>query len=293
MTFRQISLFVLCSLFGGYGHTAEVPAFEAELLQVFDVPIAKQGVAVGGEYFYVVDKRAISKHVKATGDLVSFWPGDDDAGNPLIHMDGLIEHEGQLFAAHSNYPESPMTSSVEVWDAEAMQHVASHSFGINRGSLTWLDWHAGSWWGAFANYDKVQSGQLNPYGLTNNTQIVKFDENFVVTESWTLPHNILDRIRPMSNSGGSWGPDGYLYLTGHDHGEIYVMELPLAGSVLHQVATVMVPVMEGQGIAWDRSGEVRNLWGINKQQRKVARLKMPEITAGRSQRVAEPARPAD
>ncbi len=263
---------------GAVSFAGEAPTYEAELLQEFHVPIAKQGVAVGGEYFYVVDKRAISKHVKATGELVSTWPGDDIEDNPLLHMDGLLEHEGQLFAAHSNYPESPMTSSVEIWDAEKMLHVASHSFGVNRGSLTWFDWHDGSWWGAFANYDKVQVGQSSPYGLTNNTQIVRFDENFVVTESWTLPQKIVDRIRPMSNSGGSWGPDGYLYLTGHDHGEIYVMELPLAGSILHQVATVMVPVMEGQGIAWDRSGEIRNLWGINKQQRKVARLKMPEIS---------------
>ena len=30
----------------------------------------------------------------------------------------------------------------------------------------------------------------------------------------------------MSNSGGSWGPDGFLYLTGHDPAEIYKMRLP-------------------------------------------------------------------
>ena len=60
---------------------------------------------------------------------------------PLIHLDSLMEHEGRLYASHSNYPVTPMTSSVEIWDAATMEHVATHSFGIYRGSLTWLDRH--------------------------------------------------------------------------------------------------------------------------------------------------------
>ncbi len=275
-----ISLILVATLFAGASCAADVPVYRAELMQVFDAPIARQGVAVDGQFFYVVTNNAINKRAKVSGDLVSEWPGEQSEGenNPLIHMDSLVVHEGRLYASHSNYPKSPMTSSIEIWDAETMRHVASHSLGVNRGSLTWLDRYDGSWWGAFANYDKVQTGQTNAYGLTDNTQVVRFDEDFVVVESWVLPQNILDRIRPMSNSGGSWGPDGYLYLTGHDHGEIYIMQLPRAGSVLNQVATVEVPVMEGQGIAWDRSGSGRYLWGINKQKRKVAHLKMPEIT---------------
>ena len=56
----------------------------------------------------------------------------------------------------------------------------------------------------------------------------------------------------MSNSGGSWGPDGYLYLTGHDPAEIYRMRLPKAGSVLELVDVIPMNI-RGQGIAWDRS----------------------------------------
>ena len=55
-----------------------------------------------------------------------------------------------------------------------------------------------------------------------------------------------------SNSGGSWGSDGRLYITGHDHAEIYAMSLPRAGSVLVLEETLPVTA-EGQGIAWDRS----------------------------------------
>ena len=48
-----------------------------------------------------------------------------------------------------------------------------------------------------------------------------------------LPKPVLDSFEEMSNSGGSWGPDGLLYLTGHDPAEIYNMRLPKAGSVLN------------------------------------------------------------
>jgi hypothetical protein len=62
--------------------------------------------------------------------------------------------DGKLYAAHSNYPDWPMTSSMEIFDAETLQPVGSHSFGILYGSLTWVDWKDGHWWMTFANYDK-------------------------------------------------------------------------------------------------------------------------------------------
>ena len=254
------------------------PVYEAELVQTFDAPNARQGIAVDAGHFYAVNNYAITKHDKTTGTIVAEWAGQAE-GDPLIHLDSLVELDGRLYAAHSNYPVTPMTSSVETWDAKTMQHTGSHSFGIHRGSFTWLDRHDGHWWGTFANYDKVQAGETVPYGHTNNTQVVKFDDDFRVLQAWTLPLEILDRMRPMSNSGGSWGPDGRLYLTGHDHGELYVMQIPAAGSTLDWVATVAVPVLEGQGIAWDRSTGERYLWGINKAERKVAKIKMPDIDA--------------
>jgi hypothetical protein len=57
------------------------------------------------------------------------------------------------------------------------------------------------------------------------------------------------------------------------------MQIPDAGSILDWVATVEVPVLEGQGIAWDRSASGYFLWGINKAERKVVKIKMPEIDA--------------
>jgi len=78
---------------------------------------------------------------------------------------------------------------------------------------------------------------------------------------------------PMSNSGGSWGPDGYLYCTGHDRSEVYAVKIPDKGSVLELVETVPLPIL-GQGIAWDRSRS-GFIYGIRKKDRQVvvSRLK--------------------
>ncbi len=254
----------------------EVPIYHSEIISIFQTFDATQAVAVDSKYFYATHHFRITKHDKITGEAMLQWDGVNK-GNVLIHFDSLIELAGKLYASHSNYGTSPMTSSVEIWDAETMEHIDTHSFGINRGSFTWLDRYQGFWWGAFANYDKVQQGSTEPYGETRNTKIVKMDDKFNILESWILPDQILDKMRPMSNSGGSWGPDGYLYLTGHDHGELYVMEIPKAGSILHWAATVKVPLMEGQGIAWDRSVKDRVLWSILKKERKVFKVRMPHI----------------
>lgn len=227
----------------------------SETIRTFDIPEADQGIGVDADYFYVVDNSLITKYDKATGELVATWEEVD--GGPITHLDSAVIVDGLIYAAHSNYPIWPMTSSVEIWDAETMEHVGTHSFGIDRGILNWVDFHDGSWWGGFGNYDNsgraaLGDREITPYGDKLNTQIVRFDEDWRIVEAWVIPPPILERFEVMSNSGGSWGPDGRLYITGHDPAEAYVMELPEAGSVLNWVATVPLEIA-GQGIAWDRS----------------------------------------
>lgn len=256
---------------------AQPPVFEAQILQSFSAFDARQGVAVDDEHFYVINNVRLTRHDKRSGKAQLQWDGVSATAGPLIHLDSGMIHDGRLYAAHSNYPNWPMTSSIEVWDSENLEHVVSHSFGVKLGSLTWLDYHQGSWWGTFANYDIVHDGMIRPYGETRNTVLVQFDEQFNIRQSWTLPPALLDRMRPMSNSGGSWGGDGLLYLTGHDYPEIYVMQLPESGSQLRWVATVHVPGFNGQGIAWDRSIAGRELWGILRQEQLVYRIAMPDV----------------
>jgi len=221
-----------------------------EQIAEFNVPEANQGIAVDARHFYAIDNQAIAKYDKKTGALVKKWQGAKDG--PIHHLDGGIVMEGKLYAAHSNYPDWPMTSSMEIWDTETMEHIGSHSFGINWGSLTWADFHDGFWWMTFANYDQLLGPGKTPYGYKAATQMIKFTTDFRMVESWVLPRPLLEKFEDMSNSGGSWGPDGFLYLTGHDPAELYRMKLPTAGSVLELVDAIEMNV-RGQGIAWDRT----------------------------------------
>jgi hypothetical protein len=256
---------------------AQPPEFDGKIVQRFDVDNAYQAVAVGQDAFYAISNVRLTRHDKNTGRVLQQWDDGSQLDSPLSHLDSGVVLDEKLYSAHSNYPGWPMTSSVEVWDMGNMQHIESHSFGVMLGSFTWLDRYNGSWWGAFANYDIVQRGMTEPYGETRNTVMVQFDDDFEVLQSWSLPAEILRRMSPMSNSGGSWGSDGYLYLSGHDDPEIYVMALPEAGSELDWLATVRLPGLNGQGIAWDRSIEDSILWAILRSKRQVLKIEMPVL----------------
>jgi len=234
-----------------------------QLISSFPAAEARQGVAVDSQYFYAIDSRAIGKYEKPTGRFVAKWQAPKDS--PILHLDSGVVVEGKLYCAHSNYPRRPMKSSVEIWDTETLEHVASHDFGVRWGSLTWLDRHSGFWWAVFANYDQMVDGER--YGGKEHTVLVKLNDEWQELRMWTFPSTLLARFGQMSNSGGSWGPDGRLYLTGHDAAEIYVVRLPQTGGVLEFLETIPAPIA-GQGIAWDRSTP-GTLYGIVREKREV------------------------
>ena len=107
------------------------------------------------------------------------------------------------------------------------------------------------------------------------TSLIKFDDKYRVTGVWTFPEGVLARLKPRSSSGGAWGPDGRLYVTGHDLPEVYVLELPRIGPVLKHVATIPVAVA-GQAVAFDRSAE-GVLFGISRGTREVVAMKLPPV----------------
>ncbi|APV50895.1 hypothetical protein BWI17_15080 [Betaproteobacteria bacterium GR16-43] len=224
----------------------------------FTIPEANQGVGVDQHFFYAVDNQVVAKYDKKTGKLVKRWEGPK--AGPILHLDSAMLKDGRIYAAHSNYPDWPMTSSLEVFDAATMEHVGSHSFGVQWGSLTWVDFKEDHWWMGFANYDRLLGPNKTPYGHKANTLVVKLSRDFRLVESWTLPKVLLDKFEDMSNSGGSFGPDGFLYLSGHDPAEIYKVRPPKAGSVLELVETIPMNI-RGQGIAWDRS-QPGTIYGI-------------------------------
>ena len=110
-----------------------------EQLGEFPIKEANQGVGVDANYFYAVDNTTIGKYDKKTGKLVKKWEEKKDG--PIEHLDSALLMDGKIYCAHSNYPKWPMTSSLEIFDAETLEHIGSHSFGIQWGSLTWVDWN--------------------------------------------------------------------------------------------------------------------------------------------------------
>lgn len=234
-------------------------------------PDVHQGVAVDAEFFYAISNKAIAKHRKSSGELVMRWEASPDF--PLIHMNHGVVHEGVLYIAHSNFPHKPATSSIELFDPDSLEHIDSHSFGIAQGSLTWIDFHNGSRFGVFAHYSHPKMS-LTPDTDTSFTRLVQFDQDWQIRQSWVFPKELTDRWEPASNSGGSFGPDGRLYLSGHDAPELYVVDFPKAGSEMRFLGTWNAQI-EGQAFAWDRS-RPGYLFGILRKSGEVVELRAPQ-----------------
>jgi hypothetical protein len=232
---------------------------------------ARQGVVADARHVYAISNSEIGKYDRVTRRRVALWQGDPQL---FKHMNSCRLLRGEIVCAASNYPEVPMASSVEWFDTTRMRHVRSRSLGPGRGSLTWLDWHDGGWWACFANYDGKGGEAGRDHRLTT---LVRFSPEFVEQGAWLFPETVLDRFAPYSSSGGAWGGDGLLYVTGHDRPEIYALRLPAAGSRLEYVATIALTT-EGQAIAWS-TGE-RVLWSIDRRKREIVASSIPPVLAG-------------
>lgn len=245
----------------------------AQVLRRYPAPEARQGVAVGKAHLYAVANSTIAKYDKKTGAKVGEWAGDK-ARYPHINSCAVIGRE--LVCASSNFPAVPHVSSVEIFDADSLAHLRSVSLGPGTGSLTWVDRRDGAWWAGFANYDGKGGEAPRDH---RHTLLVKFDDQWRRLEAWSFPPTALARFAPMSSSGGAWGPDGRLYVTGHDHPEVYVMKLPEGGGVLDHVETIAVAT-EGQAIDWDESTP-GVLYGISRAGRDMVAMRVPSATGGK------------
>jgi hypothetical protein len=95
--------------------------------------------------------------------------------------------------------------------------------------------------------------------------------------SWLFPPQVMATWGDSSCSGGDWGDDGLLYVTGHDAAELHVLRLPGQGVTLEYVTTIDVP-FEGQAWAWDRSrkGE-RVIYGISRARQEIIAARIPAL----------------
>ena len=222
----------------------------------------RQGVAVDEKYCYAISNTIIIKCDKETGKVIATWQANrkDEAYRHFFHLNSGTVVDGRLYCAHSRYGVDPNDCTVEIWNIEneGLEHEETIRMPRKHGSLTWIDRHSdGSWWMCYAVYGKRRN---------RNTKLVKYrcrDKEFIEVESWSFPQEVVAHWGNMSCSGGSWGPDGYLYTTGHDHSEAYVLEVDNANR-LRYVRTEKDVGFFGQGIAWDRFSEEPVLWGISR-----------------------------
>ncbi len=227
-------------------------------------PEARQGVAADHEHLYVISNHALGKYRKATGERVGSW--ECPVGEPLTHLNAGIVHEGVLYCAHSNFPGVPMTSSVEKWDTTTLKHIGTHSFGRTDGSLTWIERYKGGWIACFVHYGR-QGGE--PGRGSEWTRLVQFDAEWKQIGGWIFPADLMAKLgeHGFSVSGGAFGPEGYLYVTGHDDRVLFVLALPEAGSALKWIATIPISA-QGQAFSWDPH-EPGLLYTLSKQAREI------------------------
>lgn len=259
-TLSGVCAVLLCGTVSGQAIVHDNGSYRA--VQTFPCPYANQGVAVDDECFYGISNARITKYSKS-GDSLATWKETDP--ELIRHFDGGIVVDGLLYCSHSNFPEVPMASSIEVFDPVRMEHVKTISLGIEYGSCTWVVPGDGCWYVCFAHYDN--NGEKAAGEVIRDaswTQIVQYDLEWHKLQGWILPKKLIEEIRPMSLSGGLF-IDGKFYCTGHDARKLYVLEFPPYGMRLRWTGTMDIP-FNGQGIAIDSEGF---LWGIDRKNKLV------------------------
>jgi hypothetical protein len=219
-----------------------------------------QGVAVDTKFFYAINNTKVVKCKKETGEIVATWLANkkEKAYAHFKHLNSATVVDGKLYGAHSRYGSDPGDCSVEIWDVSAnkLKHLKTIRLPRKYGSLTWIDQHSdGSWWMCYAVYGKNKN---------KATRLVKYkyqDHKFTELESWSFPEEVVNHWGSFSCSGGSWGPDGLLYTTGHDEALVHVLKIDKENS-LSYVRSEKVLGLSGQAIAWDRFSKQPTLWGI-------------------------------
>lgn len=229
----------------------------------FPAPEARQGVAVDDTYLYVISNAVIGKYDKRSFERVAQWSGPDEG--PIIHFNAGVVFNDQLLLAHSNYPDVPMTGSLEFYDPETLQPTDSHSFGAYFGSVTWVLPYDDGWLVCFAHY---ANRAAEPNRDPTWTNLVRFDRQWRRTGGWVFPKALFAHIGgAYTLSGGAFGPEGLLYVSGHDAPELHLLRFPEQGSEMQWLASIPMPA-EGQAFAWDPEQPDR-FYGISKRNREV------------------------
>lgn len=230
-------------------------------LRRIHVAEAHQAVAVDESSFYAISNRTIARYDEQSAKCLVRWEAPARSG--VQHLNSGVVVDRQLYCANSNWPSKPLKNTVEIFEAETLKHVESKPFSETQGAINWIDRHQGAWWIVFAFYGDAE---------VRRTKLVRYDDDWKETGQWAFPESVIERFLPNSNSGGAFGPDGRLFVTGHDHAEVYVLDVPIDGGELEHLGTLPAPIAD-QGIAWDHD-DPGILMGIVRARRDVVFMRV-------------------
>jgi hypothetical protein len=108
----------------------ERSANEFRKVKSFSVPEAHQAVAVDAKSLYAISNRTIARYDKETTEskpkALARWTAPTDS--PVRHLNSGIVLNGRLYCANSNWPMKPLRNTVEMFEAETLQHLERKEF---------------------------------------------------------------------------------------------------------------------------------------------------------------------
>jgi outer membrane protein assembly factor BamB len=242
-----------------------------ELVNTYtNVNDAQKAVAVGSDNFFAINDTSISKHDIRTGELIKQI---DLSQHPRIkNLNGGVVVRNNLYVTNSPITDKHRQNTIEVFNKDLVYLYHINVTG-NTGNLTWIDYYDGKWWGCFAHLDDMvkytvlvefyhPNPDLDYEGTIHNKDLVQWS----VKDRWFFPHKVNENFKPYSCFGGSFGPDGNLYVTGKDKKELYVLNF-YSESPIMSINHVKEVMINGGGISWDRQRNL--LFGINKRNNSV------------------------
>ena len=281
---RALLVSIICLLHGSAFAQREFPAdwpvhtppAIQELVAVetarFNAPEAGQGGAVDRDHVYAVGNFVLAKYERKSGKRINVWRGE--RGGLIGHLNSCYVEARELWCANSNHPRLPFANSIEVFNAQTLAHARSISLGImDEGSLVWFSRQKRGWIVGLAHYND-ETGL--PFKNNSHAGVFQFDTEWRRTGGWALPPAIVERMAPQAASGGAVGPDGLLYLMGHDRPEMYVLARPPMGPYLIHLATIAIDA-EGQAFDFDESGS-REVCAISRPNRQIRCFALPDVT---------------
>lgn len=146
------------------------------------------------DHFYAFSNRAIGKYRKENGARVAGWEARKE--DRILHLNAGIVSGGRLYCAHSNFPEAPAQSSLEIFDAARLTHLERHVFPEAPGSLTWIVPRGTGWSACFAHYRKTSDPAFS--------RVVQFDSKWAQVYSWKFPQALLERFAGNSSLRWRW-----------------------------------------------------------------------------------------